>query len=128
MQPRVWPAIGVCGMVAFGIAQIVTGRRAGLAGSLAEFRIWVLALEFLAWFMAYVAIVPLAGYLPSTIAFTTALAYRQGYRTLASVSMAAALGAAIVFTFKAMLAVRIPGGLIYEYLPGGLRNFMIVNF
>ena len=128
VQPRVWPAIGVCGMVAFGIAQVVAGRRTGLAGSLAEFGIWVLALEYLAWFMAYVAVVPLAGYLPSTIAFTTALAYRQGYRSLVSVSMAAALGAAIVFTFKSMLAVRIPGGLVYEYLPDGLRNFMIVNF
>jgi hypothetical protein len=34
----------------------------------------------------------------------------------------------IVLVFKTFLEVKIPGGIIYEYLPDTLRNFMILNF
>ena len=127
-QPRLWPAIGVTGMVLFGTAQIVKCWRWPIPAAAAEVFIWIRALEYLAWFMAYVAVVPVAGYLPSTVAFTVLLTVRLGYRSLLILLLAAALGAAIVIVFKTGLSVRVPGGFLYEHLPGGLRNFMILNF
>lgn len=78
--------------------------------------------------MAYVAVVPVLGYLATTIAFTTSLAFRQGYRGVKSLGAAALLGLTIVLVFKTGLSVKIPGGAVYEHLHGPLRNFMIVNF
>ena len=42
----------------------------------------------------------------------------------------AAIGGAaiIVVIFKSFLQVMIPGGAIYEALPGGLRQFMLTYF
>ncbi len=56
------------------------------------------------------------------------MAVRQGYRSSRYLVAAALLGLAIVVVFKTGLSVKIPGGALYEYLPGGLRNFMILNF
>jgi hypothetical protein len=33
---------------------------------------------------------------------------------------------AVVLVFKGLLSVRIPGALLYEYLPGPLRSFAIL--
>ena len=115
-------------MLLFGLAQIAAAWRSRVPGAFPEILNWVRATEYLVWFMAYVAVVPVAGYLPSTVAFTVLLAVRQGYRTAAVLVSAAALGAVVVTVFKAGLSVRIPGGAIYEHLPGALRSFMILNF
>ena len=37
-------------------------------------------------------------------------------------------GLATVVVFKSFLSVKIPGGMIYEYLPGAIRTFFILNF
>ncbi len=37
------------------------------------------------------------------------------------------LSVAAMVLFKTLLEVRIPGGLVYEYLSGALRSFMILN-
>ena len=34
----------------------------------------------------------------------------------------------VVLIFKSFLQVKIPGAAIYEYLPGALRSFFILNF
>lgn len=78
--------------------------------------------------MMYVAMVPVLGYLASTIIFTVLLALRQGYRGIRNLCAAALLGLAIVLVFKTGLSVKIPGGAVYEYLPSSLRSFMIINF
>tara|TARA_Y100000739_G_scaffold164611_1_gene142639 strand:+ start:1186 stop:1422 length:237 start_codon:yes stop_codon:yes gene_type:complete len=78
--------------------------------------------------MVYVFFVPLLGYLISTILFTTLLAFRMGYRNSKILFFAFSLGVSIVVIFKTVLSVKIPGGLLYEFLPGVFRNFMIVNF
>ena len=127
-QPRFWPAIGVIAMVGFGFAQIALSWRAKAGWAPGEVVVWLRAFEYLVWFMVYVAVVPVLGYLASTIAFTTLLAFRQGYRGVRSLCAAALLGLTIVLVFKTGLSVKIPGGAIYEYLHGPLRNFMIVNF
>ena len=78
--------------------------------------------------LSVLAVVPLLGYLLSTVLFTVLMAFRQGYLSTRYLVAAALMGLAIVLVFKTGLSVKIPGGAIYEYLPGGLRNFMILNF
>ena len=89
---------------------------------------WLASLEYVAWFMVYVWLVPITGYLLTTIAFCVLLARRCGYRSRRALLTAAATAVCIVVLFKTMLAVKIPAAVIYEWLPAGLRNFMIINF
>ena len=70
--------------------------------------------------------VPLVGYLPTTILFCVGLTLRLGYRAPRVLAAAALTGTATVVVFKALLSVRIPGAAAYEYLPAALRNFMIL--
>ncbi|MEM7259974.1 MAG: tripartite tricarboxylate transporter TctB family protein [Pseudomonadota bacterium] len=127
-QPRFWPAAGVIGMSAFGLLYLCTLWREKLTGSAAEIALWIKAVEYLLWFMAYVWLVPIIGYLLATLIFIVLLSIRQGYRTRRQLLTAAATGLGIVLVFKTFLSVKIPGGAIYEWLPATLRNFMIVYF
>ncbi len=126
-QPAFWPGVGVLGMTLFGLAFLATQARGGMAGEVDELLHWLLPIEFLVWFMVYVIAVPRLGYLPSTIVFAVGLAYRAGYRNGRTLGLAALMGLMVVLVFKTALAVKIPGGAIYEYLPGALRNFALVN-
>ncbi len=132
-QPAFWPAIGVVGMVLFGglhlLKTILHSRRAGgWHGDMLEASAWLRSLEYFAWFMAYVFVVPLIGYLPATLIFAVALALRAGYRTPGWLGTAALTGLGIVLVFKSLLAVKIPGGALYEHLPGMLRGVAIRYF
>jgi hypothetical protein len=129
-QPAFWPIVSIGGMVLFGAFELwSTWRRSrvlGGAGVAAEVLDWARTLEFLAWFMAYVAVVPIVGYLPTTVAFCASLTFRLGYRAPRVILAAVATGIVTVVVFKAFLSVRIPGGALYEHLPAGLRNLMIL--
>ncbi|MEL7117761.1 MAG: tripartite tricarboxylate transporter TctB family protein, partial [Pseudomonadota bacterium] len=58
-QPRFWPAVGVIGMVGFGMLHLFFAAKGRSEfGSYREVITWVRALEFLAWFMVYVFAVP----------------------------------------------------------------------
>ena len=131
-QPRFWPAVGVGGMLLFGLAHLLMSWRSSVNGTvanaLAESFNWIRAFEYLGWFMAYVYAVPKIGYLLATIIFTFLLCLRAGYRKPKHLALAVAMGIGVVVVFKAGLSVKIPGGAIYEYLPDALRNFMIINF
>ncbi len=128
-QPAFWPAIGVGGMVLFALGHLVGLVCRGVpAGGAAEAAVWLRSGEYLAWFMVYVFAVPVAGYLPSTLAFAVALALRAGYRGRRQLVAAALTGLAIVLTFKTLLAVKIPGGAAYEHLPKALRSAAILYF
>ncbi|MFT6301516.1 MAG: hypothetical protein ACI9XK_004277 [Granulosicoccus sp.] len=127
-QPRFWPGVATIGMLFFGVGHLLTVISTKQEGTMGEFLVWLRALEYLAWFMAYVLVVPYMGYLPATVLFTCSLALRQGYLTKKHLLTAALLGVCIVLIFKTGLAVKIPGGELYEFLPDNIRNFMIVNF
>lgn len=126
-QPRFWPAVGLGLMVLFGglhLYRLPWWRATRYDWW--EVRKWGLVLEFAAWFMAYVVTVPILGYLPVTLIFVPALSWRMGYRSRFMMWISVAFAVFVVVLFKAFLSVKIPGGLIYEYLPGGLRSFFIL--
>ena len=108
-------------------------RSAGFAikttGSVsAELFDWLRALEFAGWFLVYVLVVPVVGYMLSSLAFCSLLTWHLGYRSKNHLMAPALTGLAVVLIFKSMLSVKIPGGQIYEYLPDALRNLMILYF
>ena len=91
----------------------------------AEVTLWARAGEYVLWFLVYVLATPWIGYLPATMIFMTLLAWRLGYRGRA-LALAPLVAIAIVVVFKAFLAVRIPGGAVYDIFPQALRNFLVV--
>lgn len=128
-EPGFWPLVGVCMMVVFGAVHLATTWIAPpLAHRWEEVRMWGRSLEYVAWFVLYVAIVPYLGYLPSTLVFALLLTFRLGYRSAGSLAASAAFAVAVVLVFKTGLGVRLPAGAIYAYLPHGIRSFVMVNF
>jgi len=131
-QPAFWPTVAIVGMTVFGVFELWSAGRALRRGSAEEIGPevlkWFAALEYLAWFLAYVWVVPVLGYLPTTILFCAALAYRLGYRSRRALLAAVLTGIVTVVIFKTLLSVKIPGGLVYEYLPDAVRNVMILRF
>ncbi|MBV0911778.1 tripartite tricarboxylate transporter TctB family protein [Anianabacter salinae] len=128
-QPGFWPGVSVAGMLVFGLLHwrmLPRKRLHRMDGT--EARVWAAALEYAAWFLCYVLVVPVIGYLLATVGFLAALTWRLGYRSPGMLAMSVALGIGIVVLFKAGLSVKIPGGMIYEVLPGPLRSFFILNF
>lgn len=126
-QPRFWPAIGLGVMVLAGGLHLwrLPWKRLTRFDRAEAVR-WLSVLEFALWFMAYVLIVPILGYLPVTMIFVPALAWRMGYRTRFMMILSVLFAVTVVVVFKGFLSVRIPGGMIYDYLPGALRSFAIL--
>jgi hypothetical protein len=128
-QPRFWPAVSLGGMVLFGALHLRSlPRKKILRYDWREARTWASVLEYVGWFLAYVWAVPVIGYLPATMIFMPAMAWRLGYRSRMMIWISAGFAVAVVVLFKMLLEVKIPGGMIYEYLPGALRSFFILNF
>ncbi|MBB96467.1 MAG: hypothetical protein CML68_17960 [Rhodobacteraceae bacterium] len=128
-QPRFWPAVGLGVMaVCAGLHLWRLPWRRLTRFDRAEALKWLSALEYVGWFLAYVWLVPIAGYLPVTMVFLPALTWRLGYRDRRWLVLSVALAVAIVVLFKAFLSVRIPGAAAYEYLPDAMRSFFILNF
>lgn len=132
-QPGFWSWISIVGMLLFGTPYLVTvllkvrtdNGRASVPQELLQ---WVVTVEYVLWFMAYVMLVPWLGYLLSTIAFSMLLLFRVGYSKRNFFLWALIFDLVMIAIFKGFLRVNIPGGEIYEYLPPALRNFMISNF
>lgn len=126
-QPRFWPAVSLIGMAvfaAFYFLRSILNRRDGNVAE--EIILWLKSVEYVLWFMAYVFLVPVLGYLFSTIAFFYALSLRTGYREKLIMVMAGVIAVVIVVIFKGFLSVKIPGGQLYELFPDAIRNFMIL--
>lgn len=129
-QPAFWPSVAVGLMVVFSIMHLVGALVSErIEGRLKEVFAWIKAIEFVGWFMVYVALVPVLGYLPTTIAFTTSLTLRLGYRGWKWMLGAVSVAIVTVVLFKGFLQVKIPAGAIYDHLPAGaLRSFIMSNF
>ena len=128
-QPAFWPTVSILMMAWFASLHALSAFMSErLEGRWAEVRFWLRSLEYVAWFMAYVFLVPQLGYLPSTILFMVALTFRIGYRDRWIFGAVIILAIAIVVLFKSFLQVKVPGGKMYELLPDAARAFMLTYF
>lgn len=128
-QPRFWPAVSLGGMAVFAAFHLLgSALSERILGRWQEVWYWIASLEYAGWFIAYAAVVPYAGYLPTTVVFAVTLALRVGYRRLTTLIAAALTAVVIVVLFKTLLKVNLPSGLVYEQLPEGLRQFMLTYF
>lgn len=128
-QPSFWPAISLGGMTLFGVLHLLgSALSPRINGRLKEVGFWLRSLEYAVWFLAYVWLVPIIGYLPATLIFMPLMVFRAGYREKHLLLASIIVGFLIVVVFKSFLSVKIPGGMIYEYLPDAIRSFMLINF
>lgn len=128
-EPAFWPYVSVGVMCGFGALHMISGLMStALPGRWREVGFWLRSLEYASWFMAYVFIVPILGYLPATVLFAFVLALRLGYRSTKVLVSSAVFGVAVVVIFKSFLQVKVPGGAVYEYLPAAIRSFMLTYF
>ncbi len=128
-QPSFWPAVSLGFMSFFAILHLIgSACSPRIEGRWSEVLLWFRSLEYVAWFLVYVAAVPVIGYLLATIIFAVLLSFRLGYFSLKMGLIAALTGIIVVLLFKTFLQVKVPGGQIYEYLPDGWRSFMLIYF
>lgn len=128
-QPRFWPAVSLTGMTIFAALHLVgSGLSERIAGRWKEVALWIGAIEYAAWFVAYAFVVPYAGYLLTTLIFAVLLVLRAGYRDRSALIGASLAAVVIVLLFKTLLQVKLPAGQIYNVLPDGLRQIMLTYF
>ena len=128
-QAPFWPSVSIVGMVVFAslhtLGSLFSSRS---PGRWSEVGLWLKSIEYALWFMAYVLAVPYIGYLFATIIMCVMLALRSGYRSRSMLITSAVGGILVVVIFKSLLQVKVPGGQLYEYLPGAMRSFMLTYF
>ena len=128
-RPAFWPAVSVIGMTGFAALHLIGSFASPrIPGRWREVAFWLSGLEYVAWFMAYVWLVPLLGYLLATVLAAVVLSLRAGYRSWRMLLAATSSSISIVLIFKTFLQVRIPGGALYDLLPAAARSFMLTYF
>ncbi|MEO0938252.1 MAG: tripartite tricarboxylate transporter TctB family protein [Pseudomonadota bacterium] len=91
-----------------------------------EVVLWLRALEFVGWFIAYTALVPVLGYLVSTLLLGTLLPLRLGYRSWRWLGICLLTSVIIVLVFRTGLQIRTPVNIwLYDQLPAEARSFML---
>ncbi len=134
MQPRMWPLVALIGMTLFGLGHLFYSYKdlkrhpALTLFQPEELVMWVKPVEYALYFLAYVYLVPILGYLLTTILFCIFLCLRTGYRQAKMVLISVLVAIGIVLLFKTFLQVKIPGGQIYDWFPDSVRNFLITYF
>ena len=128
-QPRFWPAVSLIGMTLFAALHLLgSAMSERIEGRWKEVLLWISSLEYAAWFIGYAALVPIAGYLPTTVIFAVLLTFRVGFRSRTVLLSAAGSAIVIVVLFKSFLQVKLPAGQYYDLLPDGLRQIMLNYF
>ncbi|WP_375264884.1 tripartite tricarboxylate transporter TctB family protein [Planktotalea sp.] len=128
-QPAFWPTVAVYAMSFFAAFHLLSSFLSErLEGRWSEVWSWVKSVEYAGWFMVYVSLVPMLGYLPMTMVFAVLFGLRAGYRSVKVLGFLLILAIVIVVVFKGFLQVKIPGAAIYEYLPTALRSFFLTYF
>lgn len=125
-QPRFWPAVSLIFMTFFALLHFIGSLCSPrILGRWLEVVFWLRSLEFVLYFLLYVAIVPLLGYLPSTVLFTCFLTTRVGLATPRFLVAASAFAICVAVIFRAFLQVKIPAGQLYEAFPDPLKAFAL---
>ena len=128
-KPAFYVYASVYMMVGFGALHVFSAAiSAPSNGRWREVLFWIKSLEYAGWFLVYVWLAPLLGYLLATVLFSVSLTYRLGYRGTKALGSAALFAVAVVLLFKTFLRVKLPGGAIYEFLPTAARSFMLTYF
>lgn len=87
------------------------------------------ALEHVAYFIGYTLMVPILGYLVSTLILGTYLTWRLGYRTMRWMLTGFTSSVAVVLVFRSFLQIKTPGSIwLYDLLPVAPRAFMLTYF
>lgn len=87
------------------------------------------ALEFVAYFIIYTLLVPVLGYLVSTLILGMALPWRLGYRGRVWLMRSFWSSLAVVIVFRTLLQIKTPVSIwLYDQLPTALRGFMLTYF
>jgi len=107
---------------------VATSRSTRTPGRWKEVAVWLRSLEYVGWYLLYVAAIPVIGYLTATLAFCLFMTWRAGYRSLLAFGAAVVFALFVVLLFKSLFNVKIPGGAVYEFLPDTLRYIMIRYF
>ena len=90
---------------------------------------YVAALEYVAYFIGYTLIVPILGYLVSTLILGTFLTWRLGYRSLRWMMTGFFASVAVVIAFRTFLQIKTPLNIwLYDQLPDATRAFMLTYF
>jgi len=94
-----------------------------------ELHQWMRAIEFVAYFIAYTLIVPILGYLVSTISFGLFLTLRLGYRSKRWIGISLLSSFTIVLIFRTFLQIKTPVQIwLYDQLPVAAKSFMLSYF
>ncbi len=94
-----------------------------------EFSKYLAALEYVVWFIVYTLMVPVLGYLVSTLIFGCFLPWRLGYRTSRWMLISLVTSFIAVVVFRTFLQIKTPGSIwLYDQLPTTARAFMLTYF
>ena len=90
---------------------------------------YVAALEYVAYFIGYTLLVPILGYLVSTLILGTYLTWRLGYRSPVWMLRGVLCSFAVVVAFRTFLQIKTPISIwLYDQFPPDLRVFMLTYF
>ena len=130
-QPGFWSIIGLSGMAFFSTLELIMPPWKMEIPAYFHWKSWLFnwfgPLEFAAYFLIYVYLVPKLGYLPTTLLVFPLLVLRVGYRERKYLAYSWIVGIVIVVLFKTFLQVKIPGGELYSIFPDAIRNFLILR-
>ena len=94
-----------------------------------ELRQWLRSFEYIAYFIAYTALMPIFGYLLSTVAFAVFLTWRLGYRSWRWLGIGFVSALTVVVMFRTILQIKTPVNIwLYNQLPPAMETFMKIYF
>ena len=94
-----------------------------------ELEKYIAALEYVAYFILYTVLVPILGYLISTLLLGMFLTWRTGYRTGRWMLTGFLSSLIIVFIFRSFLQIKTPISIwLYDFLPSAMRGVMLTYF
>ena len=132
-QPAFWSLVSIGMMLSFSIISLCIQKKnivqigKDFVHCLLQQKS-LLVIENCGYYFLYVWLVPLIGYLPSSILFMVLLTWRYGFRDKTMLLGSVLTAIVIVVLFKSMMRLHIPAGQIYAYLPDAMRDFFIFYF
>jgi len=94
-----------------------------------ELEQWVRAVEFVGWSIAYALLIPILGFLVSSVVFGVLLPWRMGYRSVKWQCICLLISVGIVLIFRTGLHIETSVNIwLYKFLPTPLQGFLLTWF